>query len=116
MTPDFDSFFWTSGSTLGITAGDLSPQLAEYFGTKEGVLVTAVVDDSAAAKAGLKAGDVVTSVNGTTVERPSELRRTIQRLGTGDEFTLGVVRDKKPLTLKGKVEDRRNRRTFRSTV
>ena len=116
MIPDFEGFFWSSGSTLGISVGDLSPQLAEYFGTKAGVLVTAVVDDSAAAKAGLKAGDVVTSVNGTTVERPSELRRSIQRLGTGDEFTLEVVRDKKSLTLKGTVEDRRSRRTFRATV
>lgn len=116
MSPDFDTFIWNFGGTLGITAGDLSPQLAEYFGTKEGVLVTAVADDSAAARAGVKAGDVVTSVNGTTVDRPSDLRRNIQRLAEGDEFTLGIIRDKKPLTLKGKVEERRNRRTFRSTV
>lgn len=115
--PDLDTFIWAPGNILGLTAGDLSEQLAEYFGTKEGVLVTSVVDDSAAAKAGLRAGDVVTSINGTTVARPSELRREIQRLRAGDEFTLEVVRDKKPTTIKGTVEERRDRRrTFRSIV
>lgn len=117
MFPDFERFAWSTGTTLGLTAGDLSPQLAEYFGTKEGVLVTSVVEDSAAARAGLKAGDVVTSVNGAAVDRPSELRRRLQRLRAGDEFTLEVVRDKKPLIVKGKIEERRDRRrTFRSIV
>jgi S1-C subfamily serine protease len=89
---------------------DLSPQLAEYFGTKEGVLVSAVRADSAAAKAGLKAGDVITNVDGATIQTPSDLRRRLQRLEAGDEFTLGVVRDKKSLTLKGKLESTSSRR------
>jgi serine protease Do len=117
MIPEFEGFLFSGSNTLGLTAGDLSPQLAEYFGTKEGVLVTSVRDDSAAAKAGLKAGDVVTSVNGTAVERPSDLRREVQRLRAGDEFTLEVMRDKKATTVKGKVEDSATRRrTFRSIV
>ena len=115
--PDFETFVWRSGNTLGITVGDLSPQLADYFGTKDGVLVTSVADDSSASKAGLKAGDVITSFNGTGVDTPSELRRRIQRLNDGDELTIAVVRDKKALTLKGKVEPRRQgRRTVRSIV
>ena len=112
--PDFESFVWRLGNTLGLTATDLSSQLAEYFGTKDGVLVTSVSEDSAAAKAGVKAGDVITSINGGTVDSTSELRRRVQRLENGDEFTLGVVRDKKTITLKGKFEEPRNRRTFRS--
>jgi serine protease Do len=114
--PDFQGFVRLSGNTLGITVGDLSSQLAEYFGTKDGALVTSVRDDSAAAKAGIKAGDVITSFNGAEVTGPADLRRRMQRLQNGDEFTAGVVRDKKPLTLKGKVETVRNRRTFRSEV
>jgi serine protease Do len=114
--PDFQSFIWRSGSNLGLTVGDLSSQLAEYFGTKDGALVTSVYDDSAAAKAGIKAGDVITSFNGAEVTDPADLRRRIQRLQSGDEFTVGVVRDKKPLTLKGKLETTRNRRTYRSDV
>ena len=112
--PDFESFVWRIGNTLGLTATDLSSQLAEYFGTKDGVLVTSVSEDSAAAKAGVKAGDVITSINGGTVDSTSELRRRVQRLENGDEFTLGVVRDRKTITLKGKFEEPRNRRTFRS--
>jgi serine protease Do len=114
--PDFDTFVWRSGNGLGITVGDLSDQLAQYFGTKDGVLVTSVTDNSAAAKAGIKAGDVITSFNGTDVTSPSDLRQRIQRLQDGDEFTVGVVRDKKPTTLKGKAETLRPRRTTRTII
>jgi len=114
--PAFPGFAWRSGGTLGLSVGDLPTQLAEYFGAKDGALVTSVYDDSAAAKAGIKAGDVITSFNGAQVIDPSDLRRRVARLESGDEFTVGVVRDKKALTLKGKVEAPRNRRTFRSEV
>ncbi len=114
--PDFDTFVWRSNNGLGITVGDLSQQLAEYFGTKDGVLVTSVTDDSAAAKAGIKAGDVITSFNGSEVTSPSNLRQRIRALQDGDEFTVAVMRDKKPMTLKGKAETTRPRRTHRSIV
>ena len=114
--PDVETFIWRSGTGLGISTGDLPDQLASYFGTKDGVLVTSVADNSAAAKAGVKAGDVITSFNGTDVTAPSDLRRRVQRLQDGDEFTVGVVRDKKALTLKGKLETERNRRTYRSEI
>jgi serine protease Do len=113
---DFQSFVWRSGSGLGMTVTDLSEQLANYFGTKDGVLVTAVTDNSAAAKAGLKAGDVITSFNSGSVTDGSDLRRRIQRLDDGDEFTVGIVRDKKSLTLKWKVESSRTRRTSRTVI
>lgn len=89
---------------LGISVDELSTQLAEYFGTKDGVLVTSVNDNSAASKAGVKAGDVITSLNGGAVSNAADLRRRAQRLEDGDEFTLNVVRDKKTVTLKGKVD------------
>ena len=89
---------------LGISVDELSPQLAEYFGTKDGVLVTSVNDNSAANKAGVKAGDLITSLNGGAVSNAADLRRRTQRLEDGDEFTLSVVRDKKTVTLKGKVD------------
>jgi serine protease Do len=114
--PDFQNFIWRSSTGLGITVSDLSTQLADYFGVKEGVLVTAVTESSVAAKAGLKAGDVITSFNGGTVTNPSDLRRRIQRLDDGDEFTVGIVRDKKPQTLKGKYESSRTTRTSRTII
>ena len=114
--PDVDTFVWRSGNGLGITVGDLSDQLAQYFGTKDGVLVTSVTDNSAAAKAGIKAGDVITSLNGTDVTSPSDLRRRIQNLHDGDDFTVGIVRDKKATTVKGKAETLRPRRTTRTII
>ncbi|MCA1648706.1 MAG: PDZ domain-containing protein [Acidobacteria bacterium] len=103
-------------SALGITVDDISSQLRGYFGVTDGVLVTSVNDDSSAARAGLKAGDVITSLDGASVNSPAELRRRTQRLSAGDEFTLGVVRDKKPLTLKGKADQPRARRYTTRTI
>jgi S1-C subfamily serine protease len=107
--PRIEQFFSSSGR-LGITVDSLSEQLADYFGTKDGVLVTSVSTNSAAAKAGLKAGDVITAMNGTAVDSPAELARRTQRLDDGEEFTLEIVRDKKTTTIKGKVEPRQSRR------
>ena len=102
--PSFEGLIGGVGGQLGISVDELTPQLSEYFGTKEGVLVTTVRDNSNASRAGLKAGDVITSINGGTVATAADLRRRAQRLEGGDEFTLGVVRDRKPMTLKGRVE------------
>jgi len=110
VAPFLESFSFRSGSTLGVTVRDMSSQLAEYFGAKEGALVTSVVDSSAAAKAGVKAGDVITAINGEEVRTPSDVRRLAQRLSGGADFTMDVLRDKKKVTLKGKTETRQDRR------
>jgi S1-C subfamily serine protease len=47
---------------------------------------------------------VITAIDGGAVKTSADLRRRTQRLEYGDEFTLSVVRDKKTLSLKGKVE------------
>lgn len=109
MLPDIQSYLWRSDSGLGITVAPLSSQLAEYFGAKRGVLVTTVQDNSAARTAGFKAGDIVTALNGSEVSDPTDLSRRTGRLSDGDEFTADVVRDRKALTLKGKVERRGTR-------
>jgi serine protease Do len=79
---------------LGIGIQPLTPQLGEYFGAKEGVLVTTVEPDSPAAKAGLKAGDVITAVGDTAVSTPSELTRAI-RQAEGEQVSITYYRDKK---------------------
>ena len=116
VPPALEGFLWRSGNRLGITTDDLSPQLAEYFGTKDGVLVSSVETNSAAAKAGVKAGDVITSVNGSTVESASELRRRLSSVDPGEEFSLDIVRDKRTLTLKGKLEAAAERRRTSRTI
>ena len=113
---DYYDVFGRSSSRLGISVDELSDQLASYFGTKQGVLVTTVRDDSPAAKAGIKAGDVITSVNGSPIVAPSDLRRRIQQIDDGGEFTIELVRDKKTITVKGKLSSEERRRTFRSIV
>ena len=112
----FDELVGRSTNRLGIAVSTLSPQLAAYFGTKEGVLVSSVTDNSAAAKAGVKAGDVITSFNGTAVNDPSDVRRRVADLSDGDEFTIAVMRDKKAVTLKGKAERPVGRRTTSRTI
>ncbi len=116
VVPDFQQFLGRSESGLGITVTPLSDQLAEYFGARRGVLVTAVQENSAASSAGFKAGDVVTALNGSEVSEPADLRRRTQRLQNGDEFTAEVVRDRKPLTLKGRMERRTTRGVTRVAV
>jgi serine protease Do len=96
-----------SRGRLGVTVESLSPQLADYFGVKEGgALVSAVTRDSAAEKAGIKAGDVITSVNGGRVRDADSLSREIGD-ATGTELSIGIVRDKKETTLKATIETRR---------
>ena len=63
-----------------------------------------VLDGSAAQKAGIKAGDVITAINGSKVYESSDVNRAMERLETGGEFTVEVVRDKKTQSLKGKIE------------
>lgn len=101
---------------LGVSVSDLSPQLAEYFGAKDGVLVTSVSDDSVGSKIGLRAGDVITSIDGGAVNTGADLRRRMQRLESGDEFTLGIIRDKKPQSLKGKLDPATPRRPATRTI
>lgn len=94
---------------LGVRVQDLSDELASYFGVKGGVLVAGVDADTPAAKAGLKAGDVITAVNGNQITEPSELRREVAKVDDGQAAELSVTRDKKPLSLK--VEVRATERT-----
>jgi S1-C subfamily serine protease len=89
---------------LGVSVQDVTPELAEYFGVKSGVLVASVSADSAAAKAGLKAGDVITAVDGKAVSTPAEL---VKALPTGDgphDVNLTFVRDKHERSVKATLE------------
>jgi serine protease Do len=88
---------------LGVELMPLSDQLAAYFGVKAGVLVARVRADSPAASAGIKAGDVITTVNGSNVSEVADVTRAVRR-GAG-ELALTVVRDRKELTLKATLPD-----------
>lgn len=95
---------------LGISVQDLTPQLADYFGAKAGVLVSAVSEDTPASKAGIKAGDVITRVDNRAVSSSRELIRELQDIDAGKEVSIEIVRDRKPMTVKATLEDRAGRR------
>lgn len=89
---------------LGVQVRELTPQLAEFFGvTDGGVLVASITENSAAAKAGLKAGDVIVSVNGDRVREADDLVDEL-RDTPGGEIALGIVRDKKESTVTATIE------------
>ena len=102
------------GRRLGVTVEGIEDQLAEYFGVKEGVLVRSVLADSAAQKAGIKAGDVITAINGAKVYDASDLNRALDRVESSGEFTAEIVRDRKTQSLKGKIEPRDSRSRVRT--
>lgn len=100
------SFRMHERGRLGVSIQPLEGQLAEYFGTSTGVLVNSVEKDSPAAKAGLKAGDVVTAVNGKAVSEPSELIEAVREAGDGATLSIDIVRDRKPQSVKAELEKR----------
>lgn len=100
---------------LGVTVESLTDQLAQYFGAPDGgALVTMVRKDSAADQAGLKAGDVITSVNGERVHDAAGVTRSIARVDEGT-VTLEYLRDKNPGTATATIEPRRPVRPVRFT-
>jgi membrane-associated protease RseP (regulator of RpoE activity) len=101
--PGNDNFVYAFGNNrrLGVTTVQLTKQLADYFGIADGkgVLVSSVSDNSAAAKAGIKAGDIITTVDGDMIEGPGDLSRAINKNKEGD-VTVVVIRDKKQRSIK----------------
>jgi serine protease Do len=91
---------------LGISLDSMTDQLAQYFGASEGgALVTSVEKDSVAEKAGLRAGDVITSINGDRTRDADQVVDAIRATREGD-VTIGYLRDKKAGTTKATIEPR----------
>lgn len=86
---------------IGVTTTELTKQLADYFGIADGrgVLVTSVTDDGPAARGGLKAGDIITAVDGEKVESTGDVSRIVNRKKEGDVM-LTIVRNKSQQTIK----------------
>jgi membrane-associated protease RseP (regulator of RpoE activity) len=110
VTPYFRGFgnMFDGRPALGISGDELTAQLAGYFGVKQGkgVLVREVVAGSPAAKAGLKAGDVIVAVDGKGVATVAELRRALELKPGGEtrKLSLTIVRDHHEQTVPVELE------------
>ena len=94
------TFMLDNSRRIGVSTMELTKQLADYFGITggKGVLVTAVTEDGPAARAGVRAGDVITAVDGEAINSPGDVTRVINRKKEGD-VTLTVVRNKTQQTI-----------------
>ncbi|HKB11851.1 MAG TPA: PDZ domain-containing protein [Vicinamibacterales bacterium] len=101
-----------SGVRLGVDVDPVTDQLAQYFGAKEGVLIRTVIEGTPASRAGLKAGDVIASIDGQPVRSREDLVRAL-RDAKSDELTIGIVRDRKETSVKARIEPTRRTRGMR---
>lgn len=93
---------------LGVNIQTLTPDIAESMdlGNVQGALVSQVVEGSAAEKAGIKAGDIVTAVNGKPVKDASGLRNAIGLLSVGERVDVALLRDGKPRRVTAVISER----------
>jgi serine protease Do len=96
----------TQSPMLGIIGEPLGQeeQLAEFFGVQQGVLVKRVNKGSAADKAGIRAGDVITKIDETNVTSSAEITRALRNLRSRKTVTVTVVRNKKEMPITVTIE------------
>ena len=93
---------------LGISAQDLTPELAQAFGVRDlnqGVVVAQVGDNTPAARAGVRSGDIIVKVNGREIRSRAELRTAIGLLRVGETIRLEILRDGKPRTVTAEIAE-----------
>jgi serine protease Do len=94
---------------LGVELGDLTPELAEGLGLDadlRGVLIQNVIDDSPAARAGLKRGDVIVEMNGQAVAEMQKFRLRVADTAVGTRIDLAVLREGKRVPVSVTLGDR----------
>lgn len=91
---------------LGVRGGDITAELAKSFAltSQHGAFVYQVNNDSAAQQAGMKAGDVITAIDGIKIKSFAELRAKVGTLGSGKTIKLAITRDGKSMTLQATLK------------
>ena len=92
---------------LGVIMQNLTPELAGAFGldVHQGVVISQVIEESAASRAGLKAGDVVSAINGVPVKSASAMRNMVGMMRVGAKMDITVIRDGKENKLTAIIAD-----------
>jgi serine protease Do/serine protease DegQ len=93
---------------LGVNIVTLTPDMSKALSlpdNSQGVLVSQVTEESAAAKAGIRPGDVITAINGTSIKSNTELRNAIGLSRIGEKLDVALIRDRKPLHVGATIVD-----------
>ena len=92
---------------LGVSIQDLTPDLAKSLGLKDhkGALVSQVVPDGPADKAGIKQGDVIVDFDGRTVGDSKDLPRIVASTPTGKTVTVKLLRDGKEIEIQARISE-----------
>ena len=103
---------------LGIMGTELNSELAKAMkvDAQRGAFVSQVMPGSAAAKAGIKAGDVITSLNGKAISSFAALRAQVGTMPIGSKVELGLLRDGKPVTVTVELQQSNQTQVDSSTI
>lgn len=95
---------------LGVIMQNLTPELSRAFGLDlhQGVVISQVIEDTAAEEAGLEVGDIVVAINGKPIKSASAMRNMVGLLRVGDEMDISVIRDGKKRTMRAVIGDVRD--------
>jgi serine protease Do len=106
-TTDEDSRQQRANAFLGIQMQELTPEARSRLGVtaEHRAIVSEVMPNTPAEKAGLKPGDVVMSVDGQNIEDPRQLREAVQKAGPGKEIRLRILRGKETKEVKARLEE-----------
>ena len=101
LTDQMVKFGQVKRGELGIMGTELNSELAKAMkvDAQRGAFVSQVMPNSSAAKAGIKAGDVITSLNGKAISSFAALRAQVGTMPVGSKISLGLLRDGKPVTV-----------------
>lgn len=103
---------------LGILGTELNSELAKAMkvDAQRGAFVSQVMPNSSAAKAGIKAGDVITSLNGKPISSFAALRAEVGSMPIGSKVTLGLLRDGKPVNVSLELQQSSQNQVDSSTL
>ena len=103
---------------LGIMGTELNSELAKAMkvDAQRGAFVSQVMPNSLAAKAGIKAGDVITSLNGKPISSFAALRAEVGSMPIGSKVTLGLLREGKPVNVSLELQQSSQNQVDSSTI
>lgn len=91
---------------LGVTGGDITPEVTEEFGIEQGALMIEIVPDSPADRAGIEPKDVVVSFDGESIDSMDDLVVAIRQHRVGERVRIEIVRDGKRTTITATLGDK----------